>query len=705
MANLISHRRDASHAHLTSAQLGMDALSSHFAQGASDYRSVLAMASASFAGQLGRLAASAALGSRSAFLASALRPAMGLAAEASAFRATSLLLQSPSNFSFRKTFESAEWLGTASDLLLLQAAGRGFSSQGMLLRHMAQSAAVVLGQELSFRWGRAPSPQGSWAERMTAAEVMNLQLSAGMALGNWLSGGGLEARLRALTLQNQARVARSDALPSARQWVHGLPSFSMNMASSREALFEAWFASKEGTGLVAAHQALGLQRMFPVSLLRRCLSALFSVDALPSFTPESLEALRSIADPRLRRVEFLKALITEGGVGLRPVLGVARIVDFHALKLRIERIAILESALEAYWARQALAEWEGGSLLADTNFGRREVRLRVVDHHGPYSQERNSTQQLLDLFEEALRDSKGSVERAIARLGIREVSTDNLADGGWCVWMASKQRRVLSDAALRDWIRQATHFEDFSAFGNEYERSDAAVELQAALFKHYGDILRSHGIEGSDRFPPAKAQVILGEAMDGIDALLVDPSLRGRMAREFWAEVDAARGVAQSSIVLERSLEGRLAFAMYDLGPLKPYSIFAQWLSVPDLQRLLPSERRLPLQATLAPMPPLAGLPRSLPIIAIPHGRRLPSGRGLLAAVQAMNAAEAVRVSELQGAGRLTSDLKPNFWFGKENVILPNPAGGGTLLSAEEIADILMGRGLSLFAPGPLPGT
>lgn len=41
--------------------------------------------------------------------------------------------------------------------------------------------------------------------------------------------------------------------------------------------------------------------------------------------------------------------------------------------------------------------------------------------------------------------------------------------------------------------------------------------------------------------------------------------------------------------------------------------------------------------------------------------------------------------------------MEPNFWFGKDNVVLPNPAGGGTLLSPAELARILTDPANGLF--------
>jgi len=360
----------------------------------------------------------------------------------------------------------------------------------------------------------------------------------------------------------------------------------------------------------------------------------------------------------------------------------------------------------------------------------------TVDHHGRFANERNATEQVLDRFNAALnsvrenpslleaaradRDAMTAalegtgrtlatatpedvqVAAAMRALNLREVTTDNLADGGWSVWIARNQARVLRDPQLRELIEAATHFEDFTAFGTTYSEATPGVRLQAALFQGYGEILSRHGVRGSDRFSPAQAVAVMGEAMQWIDGLLADPAQREAQAQEFFGRVEAARAIASDrGTIAEASVrEGDTRLTFFDLRALSDFTVFQQWLALPRVTG--PDGVPNSLQVSVAPMPPArrasgGEAPRTLQIVAIPHGRALPSGRGLLSVLDRVNAAERERARDL--------GVEPaNTWFGKDSVILANPAGGGTLLRPEEISAILRDPALGLFeAPRAAP--
>jgi hypothetical protein len=376
-----------------------------------------------------------------------------------------------------------------------------------------------------------------------------------------------------------------------------------------------------------------------------------------------------------------------------------------------------------------------GILILDTHIPGSSYRhLRVMDHHGLHftPDGKNATMKLLDLFEETL----GKVQKdwfaqldgirgmildpqlgeaahwdpviaaAIVDLNIKKATTDNLADGGEALWISRHQGEVLRELKnggdLPELLRRSTEFIDFTAFGNNYDRSDEAVELGAALLYSYGGILKRHGIQGSDRFSGEKAATLMHEATSLVDGMIRNPQARSFAAKAFWAEVDKAKAVAGGAVTGEGTVNGRQVLAFYDVTKpveiidgqgkiethrLSDFSIFAQWLSVPELQRGKPVSEKLPLQVTVAPMAPLPRdgynpVSRSLPIIAVPNGLKSQNPKGLLAILDALNEAEAKKAREL-GVGA-------NFWFGKDNVVLPNPAGGGSLLSLYEIRSVVM---------------
>ena len=64
---------------------------------------------------------------------------------------------------------------------------------------------MVAGHQLAYRAGLGEKPEGSLAEQLMHAEVVNLQLAGGMQLGHHLSGGRLLALEKGLDLSFQAR--------------------------------------------------------------------------------------------------------------------------------------------------------------------------------------------------------------------------------------------------------------------------------------------------------------------------------------------------------------------------------------------------------------------------------------------------------------------------------------------------------------------
>src|SRR5262249_37646219 len=144
------------------------------------------------------------------------------------------------------------------------------------------------------------------------------------------------------------------------------------------------------------------------------------------------------------------------------------------------------------------------------------------------------------------------VLKAIELLNLKQVTTDNLADGMWGVWIAKNQAAVLRNPRLRSLIREATYFEDFTAFSQgHYDRKSEGVELQAALFSGFGRILKNHGIEASDRMPPEKAAPIVEEAMNYMERVIYNYDARSRAAENFWNNVDQAHAIAQKAVLFE----------------------------------------------------------------------------------------------------------------------------------------------------------
>lgn len=365
--------------------------------------------------------------------------------------------------------------------------------------------------------------------------------------------------------------------------------------------------------------------------------------------------------------------------------------------------------------RKAKAEWDKRiqdakddlPVVVDTSIpGMGYDYLRTVDHHGAFlkkadggAQKANATMQMMNHFESALRaagakdinhPTDAQVSEAMRILNLKQVTTDNLADGGWSVWMAKHQAEVMKDPDLRATIRKATYFEDFTAFSQgRYDRKDPAVELQASLFFEYGKILAKYKVEGSDRIPPDKAEAIMTETMAAMDKMIYDPAVRAETAGKFWDNVDAARAKAEKAVIYEgKTPDGRTVMKFYDMKQLGDFTIFEQWLAVPDIYRQRPGVSEgegLNVQVTVTPLPN----GNTLPIVAVPFGNKVGGKGGMLSVLDALNKAEKAKADEL--------GVPSNFWFGKDSVVLPNPAGGGSRLSMEEIAAIVTNPKYGLF--------
>jgi hypothetical protein len=313
-------------------------------------------------------------------------------------------------------------------------------------------------------------------------------------------------------------------------------------------------------------------------------------------------------------------------------------------------------------------------VIADCNLGPAyKKQARVMDHHGIYPDvdHTNATMQMLNSMEDAIGSTQGQVERAMRHLDIQSVTTDNLGDGAWSVWCAQNQRRVLGSAALRNLIREATHFEDYAAFGGDYDRSAPGVELQAAIFLMYGNLLESYGIRGGDRITelaPADQGMLMHMAMNAITQMVDVPDIRRAAAQQFWHELDQAIELVPSAEMFRRTIVDGSEIAFYDLSVVQQFSIFQQWLAFPA------AERNTPLQVTVNPVRTIDGAvdtadTHNVMIAAIPFGRRLPGGFDPLTLVPFVNADE-------QG---LAGDRPAAPWFGRPGLILPLPTMGSRI--------------------------
>ncbi|GEM_PF-3428451 len=115
--------------------------------------------------------------------------ALGLGAEVSVYRGSlSLLGDLPSSSVFSK-----DWIRDYLNFGILKGFGKIAEGENLVFTHCFQSSGMVLGQNLSASLEIAPAPTGNLFEQFFHAEIINLQMGAGMSLGHFLTGHRLLA--------------------------------------------------------------------------------------------------------------------------------------------------------------------------------------------------------------------------------------------------------------------------------------------------------------------------------------------------------------------------------------------------------------------------------------------------------------------------------------------------------------------------------
>ncbi|MFO1520074.1 MAG: serine/threonine-protein kinase [bacterium] len=177
---------------LSATQTQVDHLVSEFTQNASDWKAIAAMTVGGLAYRFGRAGVMSVTALREApLIALPLSVGTGLGLEVSAYELTHRSLQTFSGtapsarlWSFSGAGGLKEgWISSLVSFGTLKGFGALSQGQNILLQHAAQDAGMVLGHEFAYQAGVGPKPEGSLAERFLHAEITNLQMGAGMALG------------------------------------------------------------------------------------------------------------------------------------------------------------------------------------------------------------------------------------------------------------------------------------------------------------------------------------------------------------------------------------------------------------------------------------------------------------------------------------------------------------------------------------------
>lgn len=213
------HRESNLATSLSSSQMELDALASHFQEEASNPAAIASMAMGSLAYQAGRAALLRAFSSRHFILQNSFSFVGALSLEVTTFRASRNFIQGLQAVPLREndgTFQAQSWLSTALDLGLLKLAGASLGNQNIILRHASQDLALVSAHEMGSALHWIPEEQGSFSQKLMRAEAMNWSLIAGSALALRLSSGKLQRFEQVLRSQGEAirsvHFSRSESL-------------------------------------------------------------------------------------------------------------------------------------------------------------------------------------------------------------------------------------------------------------------------------------------------------------------------------------------------------------------------------------------------------------------------------------------------------------------------------------------------------------
>src|SRR4030095_1563513 len=190
-----------------SLQTQVDGLVGSFAEQATDWRSLAAMAAGGMAYRVGRIGF---MGLEGGQAVRALSLGAGLSAEVSTFELTHRVLSSISvGGQHRAPLRANLWSwngqgGLRQGLLqsfvsfgALKGAGHLARTENFIAQHLFQDTAMVLGHQVTGVLGINARPTGSLAEQFLHAEATNLQMGAGMAMVHGVVPGlsGLERGL------------------------------------------------------------------------------------------------------------------------------------------------------------------------------------------------------------------------------------------------------------------------------------------------------------------------------------------------------------------------------------------------------------------------------------------------------------------------------------------------------------------------------
>ena len=210
MSNILERRASLgasfpSSYNLNSSQIEQDQLLQNFSESASDWRSLVAMTLGGLAYRVTKLGVmSVGAIHELPLLARLSAPVLGLASEVTVFRTVGATLASPSLSGAQQAaplLDSKSWFTDFINFASLKVFGRISQGQNSIFSHVLQDMGMVTGHHLAYGLNLVTQPEGSLAQQLAHAEITNLQMQAGMALGGALTENRLQRWERNLDLQ------------------------------------------------------------------------------------------------------------------------------------------------------------------------------------------------------------------------------------------------------------------------------------------------------------------------------------------------------------------------------------------------------------------------------------------------------------------------------------------------------------------------
>jgi hypothetical protein len=196
----------------SSSQKQIDQFIENFLYQATDWKSFAAMTAASFAYRLGKISLLSAQTLQDLPLVGPTSVGIGLVSEATAYEFSQRSLST-----FFPTEHSAEnpnvwrfsggggwkegWVSSLASFGTLKGLGKIAEEGNLLYQHALQDLGIVATHQWMGQMGITEVSTGSFAEQMLEAEIMNLHMGAGIALGHSLSEGKFLASEKALDLK------------------------------------------------------------------------------------------------------------------------------------------------------------------------------------------------------------------------------------------------------------------------------------------------------------------------------------------------------------------------------------------------------------------------------------------------------------------------------------------------------------------------